>query len=148
MMKFLPKKSKKGVTLVESVLAVVVLAMFATGILTLLTAGGTKILKISDESAAYVEAGQKMDLVLSAVSNGSDVYIIENASTGILSLDISNLKTTLGLTDVEITAEADLYDSSVAAIKSNVRGWYLEMTYQDATVTGFTSNTQGVFDKA
>ena len=148
MMKFLPKKSKKGVTLVESVLAVVILAMFATGILTLLTAGGTKILQIGDEAAVYAEASQKMDLVVSAVSNGSESYIVENASTGVLSLDVNNLMSALNLSDVQITAEASLYDSAVAAIKSNVRGWYLELTFGDATVTGFASNTQGVFDKA
>ena len=37
------KKSKKGITLVESVLAVVILSILTIGVLTLLTAGGVKI---------------------------------------------------------------------------------------------------------
>ena len=56
MMKFLPKKSKKGITLVESVFAVVILAMLTIGILSLLTAGGAKIAKISQESNVYSQA--------------------------------------------------------------------------------------------
>ena len=47
MKKLLPKKSKRGVTLVECVIAVVLLGLLAVGVLNLLTAGGTKIAALS-----------------------------------------------------------------------------------------------------
>lgn len=150
--KLLPRRSKQGVTLVESVIAVVVLGMFATGVLSLLTTGGAKIMEISGESAAYAEATQKLDLVISAISNGSDEaagYIVVNNTTGEVSLDIVNLKTALDLDldDVTIVADTSLYDSSAGATESNVRGWYLTLTYGGETVTGFAGNNEGVFDK-
>lgn len=157
-MKILPKKSKQGITLVESVIAVVVLGIFATGIMTLLTAGGVKIKKISNESSAYAEAVQMMDMAISAISNGSSNYLVEveEAGTTVLRMDGDALKTAIetslgttleiDLTKVDIDAEIALYDESEAATPSNVRGWYLTLTYHGAEVTGFASNTQGVFD--
>ena len=136
MNKFLPKKSKRGITLVESVVAVVVLGILVTGILTLLTTGGIKIQEISGESATYAKACQKMDLVISALSNGSDTYITDDT------LNVTALTNCLSFDDdVVITAEPDKYDSG------KVRGWYLELKYQDVTVQGFASNSEGVFDQ-
>lgn len=155
-MRILPVKSKKGITLVETVLAVVVLGILATGILTLLTAGSSKIAQTSREAAAHAEATRQMDLILSAVSNGGD-YLVVGTDPSLeegqqsLALDADALKTALGLdaeTTLTITSTA-LYDASMTgpgAVVSNVRGWYLELTYQGETVTGFASNTQGVFD--
>lgn len=150
MMNLLPKNNKKGVTLVESVFAVVILGIFAIGILTLLTSGGTKIQQISKEASAYTEATQKMDMTLSAISNGSSDYIIETDVSGVttVTLDVTGLQTALGFdaTAVTITPTLELYDVSAAATPSNVRGWYLELTYNGATVKGFASNSGGVFD--
>lgn len=138
MNKFLPKNSKRGITLVESVVAVVVLGILVTGILTLLTTGGIKIQEISGESATYAKACQKMDLVISALSNGSDTYIDAATDT----VKVGSLISCLSLgDDVAITANPDNYDSG------KVRGWYLELKYQDVTVQGFASNSKGVFDQ-
>lgn len=138
MNKFLPKNSKRGITLVESVVAVVVLGILVTGILTLLTTGGIKIQEISGESATYAKACQKMDLVISALSHGSDTYI--DAATDTVKVDSLISCLSLG-DDVAITATPDNYDSG------KVRGWYLELKYQDVTVQGFASNSEGVFDQ-
>ena len=155
MMNLFPKKSKKGVTLVESVFAVVILAIFAVGILTLLTSGGAKIQKISHEASAYTEATQKLDMVISAVSNGSSEYIVVDEAASTVYLDVANLKTTLGFdSSVKITDMDNqegqliptLYETGEPATVSNVRGWYLKLTYNGATVSGFASNSGGVFD--
>lgn len=148
MMTVFMKKSKKGVTLVESVFAVVILSILTIGIMTLLTAGGVKIEKISTEANAYSEAVQKMDLVISAISNGSSDYIVSSTveEVDIVSLDLDVLKTTLGLTDVTITADPRCYDESIPQTKANLRGWYLTLTLKGVTVSGFASNSEGVFD--
>jgi len=150
MMKLLPQNSKKGITLVESVIAVVVLAIFATGVISLLTASGAKILQTSGESAAYAEATQQLDLAISAISNGSSDYLKTTADAAgdqVLSLDTDALKTALVLdSGVTLTATIELYDDSVSATATNVRGWYLTLTYSGISVSGFASNTQGVFD--
>ena len=70
MMKFM-KKSKKGVTLVESVFAVVILGLISIGIISMLSTGSTKIFELSNESNAHAQAVQKLDLAISAISNGS-----------------------------------------------------------------------------
>ena len=144
MMKIFTKKSKKGITLVESVFAVVILAILTIGIISLLTAGGVKIFQISSEAGAYSQAVQKMDLIISAISNGS----AENIQTDpTVALKIEELKSTFSLNDVEITATPELYDSAEPATVGNFRGWYLTLTYQGATVKGFVSNSEGVFDR-
>ena len=151
MMNFKMKMSKKGITLVESVFAVVILGIMAIGILSLLSAGGVKIGQISQESRAHAQAVQKMDLVISAVSNGSntngtDDYIIKNESTGEYTLNVSNLKSQLGLgNDVQIAEPvADIFSADGVSYH---RGWYLSLTYNGATVNGYASNTEGVFDR-
>lgn len=142
MRKFLPKKSKKGITLVESVIAVVVLGIFSIGILTLLTSGGTKIMQISHESGAYAEATQKLDQVIASISNGSTEYIVktDNGTETIYSLNADKLN------EVGASATISLYDTTKTATVTNVRGWYLELTHNGATVKGFASNSEGVFD--
>ena len=144
MKKLLPKKSKKGITLVESVVAVVLLAMFAIGVLTLLTSGGVKIQEISKDAAAYAEATQKLDLAISAISNGA---YIEKDATDLVSLKDEALRTKLGLDASDtLSGRAELYKLSDPATSTNVRGWYLELTYKGVTVKGFASNSEGVFD--
>ena len=155
MMNLFPKNNKKGVTLVESVFAVVILGIFAVGILTLLTSGGTKIQQISHEASAYTEATQKMDMVISAVSNGSSDYIKVDEAASTVYLDVTELKTALGfdatvkimdMEDNEGQLIPTLYNAGEPITVSNVRGWYLKLTYNGATVKGFASNSGGVFD--
>jgi type II secretory pathway pseudopilin PulG len=145
MMKFM-NKSKKGVTLVESVFAVVILGILTIGILSLLGTGGAKIMQISGESNAHSQAVQKMDLVISAISNGSTNYITKSPT---VSLDVQELTKTLFPDDYEnVTLHVDsaLYETGEET-NSNFRGWYLKLTYKGATVTGFASNSEGAFDK-
>lgn len=150
--KLLPRRSKQGVTLVESVIAVVVLGMFATGVLSLLTTGGAKILEISGESANYAEATQELDLVISAISNGA-IVVVENEENGTLSLNAAGLSA-LGYdvtpVDIGFTARHDGMKLTATASRhsdGSIRGWYLTLTYGDETVTGFAGNNKGVFDK-
>lgn len=143
MMRFLPKKSKKGVTLVESVFAVVILGIFAVGILTLLTSGGTKIQQISHEASAYTEATQKMDIVISSVSSGA--FLLDEGTA----LDCDAIESAFGLDAGSLDASIELYLDADAELSINdVRGWYLKLTYNGATVSGFASNSGGVFDKS
>lgn len=165
MRKMMMKKSKKGITLVESVFAVVILATLTIGVISLLTAGGVKIFEISSEADAYSQAVQKLDMVISAISNGSDDYITTDP---VVSLDVDALKTTLGIKAEEldkgiviaIAATPELYNNDAEATVSNFRGWYITvtMTYADpqnqdnggigtVTVKGFVSNSGGVFDR-
>lgn len=144
-----PAKSKRGVTLVEVVFAVVILGLFATGILGLLIAGNAKINESYAESTTYVQAVSKLDLVLAAISNGSEKFKDLNAEP---ELDVDALTEALGLPKdsltgvTELTAETSLYDNSDSQ-NHNIRGWYIELTYQKTiTVKGFASNSEGVFD--
>ena len=150
MMKVFQKKSKKGITLVESVIAAVVLGFAATGILTMLIFGGTKIFQIGSESNAYAEATQRMDQVIAAVSNGfatnttvANALYDDTLSEG-LSTDVLN--NFLGFdTDAEdgysLTAKAKEYGEG-----AGIQGWYLTLTYKDVTITAYASNSKGVFD--
>lgn len=151
--KLLPRRSKQGVTLVESVIAVVVLGMFATGVLSLLTTGGAKIMEISGESANYAEATQKLDLVISAISNGA-IVVVENEDDGTLSLNTDGLTSALGYdvtpVDIGFTASHDGMKLTATASRhsdGSIRGWYLTLEYGGETVTGFAGNNEGVFDK-
>lgn len=148
MSKLFQKNSKRGITLVESVIAVVLLGFAATGILTMLVVSGTKIFQLGSQSSAYAEATQQMDLVISAISNAqaqTSTYI--EPSTG--DLKISALKSAVGIdADTQITAAAELYErfEGEASTPSKIRGWQLTLTYKGATVKAFASNTKGVFD--
>ena len=159
MRKLLPSKSKKGVTLVEAVIAVVVLGLFAAGILNLLTAGSSKIIRTFGESADYAGATQRLDLTIAAISNGSTKYIVKSERTDAdgttiptCMLDVEALKTELGINDATIVAKTSIYDQNALEDATTVhdlasiRGWYITLTYNGATVTGFASNSEGVFD--
>ena len=144
-MRIFKLKSKKGITLVESVFAVVILAILPTGILSLLTAGGVEIEKMSQQSNAYSQASQKLDLVIAAVSNGYGQAVLNDE--GIYTLDLSaagdeedESAGTIDLDDVTVVATPELHDDN------SLRGWYLEVTYMGITLEGFASDTEGVFD--
>ena len=179
MKNILPKKSKRGVTLVECVIAVAVLGLLAVGVLNLLTAGGTKISNLSKESADQATAIQKLDLAISAISNGSETYIKKLSKTvggedvTYCYLDTDALKSAMGFDEnVTLSAKFSLYDGSVVETRDDhgniilengtqiplnkplleIRGWYLTLTYtgqsgKPITVTGFASNSEGVFDQ-
>lgn len=159
MRKLFPSKSKKGVTLVEAVFAVVVLGLFATGLLNLLTAGSVKIHKSIDESSAHAQATQHLDLVIAAISNGSSTFIEKGERTDAdgskiptCTLNPDTLKSELGLSGVTLQVKTALYDADtlydVSAVQdlADIRGWYIKLTYMGKTVTGFASNSEGVFD--
>ena len=183
MRNLLPKKSKKGITLVETVIAVVVLAILAIGVLSLMSAGGRNILLMSKEASDRAAAAQQLDLVIAAISNGDsrtegntevNPYILKKTEDKVnyCCLNINALFSALDLEEDKVTlvATIDLYDKNDARTISesvkvgeenvtmtlrpvnNVRGWYLELTYKDATakgvtVKGFVSNSEGVFDQ-
>ena len=156
MMKFM-KKTKKGVTLVESVFAVVILSILTIGIISLLTAGGVKIFQISSESAAYSAAVQKMDLLIASISNGSSDYIVfqpgESDAERSCRLNISGIENKLGVTVVTKNSKTRVstYDNTAKDLADlvpilNVRGWYITIVCNGIEVSGFASNSEGVFD--
>ena len=156
-MKLMQKKNKKGITLVESVIAVVLLGFAATGILTMLIAGGTKIFQIGDDSSAYAEATQRLDRAISAISNSRELADDDNIplSEKEYGLALSSLNSLLdydasegNADEYSLTATPALYDESEGVKDSNIRGWYLTLTYQGVTVKGFASNSKGDFDRA
>lgn len=147
------KKSKKGITLVESVFAVVILSILTVGIITLLTTGGVKIFEISQEADAYSEAVQKADRLLAAISNGYGEISPTNNKVFTLpanqNFDISNV--------VEIRPSTETFGS----VDDEPRGWYITMQFGAASegasegdagnsgfkITFFVSNTRGAFDR-
>lgn len=149
MMKLFQKKNKKGITLVESVIAVTLLGFAATGILTMLLASGTKIFQIGGESSAYAEATRRMDQVIAAVSNG--FVTNTTAANAIYDDTLPNGLSTEELNDfLGFDTTTDGY--SLTAVKkeyaagAGIQGWYLTLTYRDVTLTGYASNSKGVFD--
>ena len=170
MKNLLPKKSKKGITLVETVIAVVVLAILAIGVLSLMSAGGRKILLLSNEASDQAAAVQQMDLIVAAISNGDNgataTYIVKKTTDEVeyCYLKLDELLDTLDIdeTKVTLTASIELYDDETAKFTdvdgnryysvTDIRGWYLVLTYKDVSVKGvtveaFVSNSEGVFDK-
>ena len=137
-------KSKKGITLVESVFAAVILAALTIGIIPLLTAGGVKISEISKEANAHSQASQKLDLVIAAISNGYGEVVVDDA--GAYSLDLSasdeegETAPAIDLEGVTVVATPELFPDG------SLRGWYIELTSKGVTLSGFASDTEGVFD--
>lgn len=149
MIKLFEKKSKRGITLVESAIAVVLLGFVATGVLTMLTASGTKIFQLSDKSAAYAEATQQMDLVISVLSNSkpdsNHPYILQGTGN----VDTVELKSALGLDgSTRLVVSPSVYPEGEgkALTSTLIRGWYLTLEYQNVTVKAFASNSKGEFD--
>jgi len=138
--KLLPKKNKKGVTLVELIIGVVVLSIFTLGIIASLSAANAKIAKNAQEAANHSEAVQMMDTVIAALSHGgystpTDVVNdLFGASAGV-SLVMDSSKYTYKVNPAEPTSP------------TLILGWDLKLTYKNVTVIGYASNTEGVFDK-
>lgn len=160
MMKFL-NKSKKGVTLVESVFAVVILAIITVGIITLLTAGSINIFAISKESSVYSETVKKMDLLIASISYSSEDYVVYTENEGIITCTLKPAADIASMLQVDsVTYVVDRYNGETDEL-NNVRGWYLTISndYDNpnpeadddekiltVTVKGFASNSKGVFD--
>ena len=160
MKRFKMDKSKKGITLVESIFAVVILGILTIGIVALLASGGAKIIQISNEANAHAQAVQKMDQLIAAISNGCGVVKTEANGAVSYSLIIKDaivdpnaptepdaenpqvgLITSLGFENVEIAEPTPTYH-----LDGTLRGWYLSLTYHGVTVNGFASNSKGAFD--
>ena len=134
-------KNKKGVTLVELVLGVVILSLFAIGVLASLSAASTKIAQSSKDAATHSEATQMMDAVISIVSNGD--YSPENLGAG-----VTAESAVLGvLDDIYSLDGVDLFNMEPKTYADGaLRGWKITLKYKGTTVTGYSSNTKGVFD--
>ena len=136
-------------------------AIFTIGIVTLLTAGGINIISISKESSVYSETAQKMDMLIAAMSYSSEDYVVYTENDGIITCTLkpqTEIATQLGVDSVSY--EVDRYVGESNEL-NNVRGWYLTISKNYAnpnpeadaadkiltvTVSGFASNSKGVFD--
>ena len=140
----LPRHNKKGITLVEVIVGVFVLSIFAVGILSLLIYNNQAVSNSTREKAATSTAAQKLDTVISAVSNGPESgFLTLDSDNNVTGLDLDALCTLVDLTAGSITVDSvDKYDAS------NIRGWYITLKYSDeVSVKGYVANTQGAFDK-
>lgn len=140
----LPSNNKRGVTLVEVVIGVFVLSIFALGILSLLIYNNQAVSDSAKDKSAYSAAMQKLDTVIAAVSNGPDSgYLLLDADDNVTGLKLDALCTLADLDAGSITVSStDMYDTN------HIRGWYIELKYSDElTVKGYAANTKGKFDK-
>jgi len=140
----LPRNNKKGITLVEVIVGVFVLSIFAVGILSLLIYNNQAVSDSTREKAATSSAAQKMDTVIAAVSNGPDSgFLTLDGDDNVTGLELDALCALVDLTAGAITVDAvDQYDAST------IRGWYITLKYSDeVSVKGYVANTQGAFDK-
>ena len=140
----LPSNNKRGVTLVEVVIGVFVLSIFALGILSLLIYNNQAVSDSAKDKSAYSAAMQKLDTVIAAVSNGPDSgYLVLDTDDNVTGLELDDLCTLADLGPGSITVSStDMYDTN------HIRGWYIELKYSDElTVKGYAANTKGKFDK-
>ena len=137
-MRYSLRNNKKGITLVESVLALAILVLIAVAVFSLFTAANSFIAGSGGETAAYAESVQKMDFLIAAVSDSG--ALCSDPITGELSVkQVKEALSDTGLYDAEISARVSLYDPSLPQQPENIRGWYLTLTYQGMTLQGFAS---------
>ena len=166
----LPRNNKKGITLVEVIVGVFVLSIFALGILSLLIYNNQAVSDSAVEKADYSAAVQKLDMVIAAVSNslGPDAddydatisYLSENGSN--IEVDIAGLRDDFGMSDAtvwDIDADPDPDPEEAAHSTEPLRGWYITLTYKvkrtergtetdyTTVVRGYAAFAQGEFDK-
>lgn len=138
------KNNKKGVTLVESVLALAILALLAVAVFSLFATGDVAITRSRGKAGVYAEAAQKMDFLMAAVSDSAD--LCADPITWELSAEqIRDLFPHVDLYGAEISAQISLYDPDLPRQPENIRGWYLTLTYKGVTLNGFTSYGKEVF---
>lgn len=152
----LPRNNKRGVTLVEVVIGVFVLSIFALGILSLLIYNNQAVsdsaIKKTDTSAAV----QKLDTIIAAVSYGDDsgfvTYTGEGKDKKATGLDDEKLAQLIGVDKTDLRIAEDRYDKTNPS--SLIRGWYITLTYKvprgdetvETVVKGYAANTKGAFD--
>ena len=152
----LPRNNKRGITLVEVMVGVLVLSLFALGILSLLIYNNQAVsdsaIKKADNSAAI----QKLDTIIAAVSYGDDsgfvIYDGEGKEKKATGLDDQKLAQLIGVAREDLNISADRYDN--ANPSSLIRGWYITLYYKvtrgeetvETVVKGYAANTKGAFD--
>lgn len=148
-MKKLPRNNKRGVTLVEVVIGVFVLSIFALGILSLLIYNNQAVADSARDKADYSAAMQKLDTVIAAISHGPDSGFVnytgegrEKRATGLAEDKLEEL---IGVADEQLETSPDYYGG---AGSSTIRGWYITLDYsEELTVKGYAANTLGAFDE-
>lgn len=139
----LPQNNKKGITLVEVVIGVFVLSIFAVGILSLLVYNNNAVSDSIVKKADYSTAIQKLDTIIAAVSNGDDDSFVTYESNKAVGLKLAEMAALVDMDEGKVSATPDYYAGT-----TTIRGWYIELTYsEELTVKGYAANTLGAFDK-
>ncbi len=150
-MKIFSSKNKRGVTLVEVVFGTVILAFFATGVLSLLISANNSIDDNYERAFAVSAANQKLDTAITLLSGGTEAgYVTSSDNDGDgfkeFEIEVEKLLTRLELEEDSISFEEDFYVISATENKTVLRGWKITLSYGDVTVKGYASNTQGAFN--
>ena len=163
----LPRHNKKGITLVEVIVGVFVLSIFALGILSLLIYNNQAVSDSAVEKVDYSAAVQKLDMIIAAVANTElpkddapqaekDACFLKKNGSGDITLDHAKLGEVLSLDSTiwNIEPKRDPSDTT-----KPLRGWYITLTYTvkrtehgtetpySTVVKGYASFSQGAFDK-
>ena len=145
----LPSNNKRGITLVEVIVGVFVLSIFAVGILSLLIYNNQAVADSARDKVDYSSATQKLDMILAAVSNGDEAFVTyagEGDNKYATGLEKEELADLIGILPENIGVREDRVDKNNP--NSTIRGWYIELEFsEDLTVKGYAANTLGAFDK-
>ena len=155
-----PRNNKKGITLVEVIVGVFVLSIFALGILSLLIYNNQAVADSTIQKVDSSTAAQKLDMVLAAISNSTgpdkdgdiseDSYLM--VVNGNVDVNVNKICIDFGMTDAStwsVTANSD------PANGDPLRGWYITVTYtvdrgnQNCVtqVKGYAAFAEGAFDE-
>ena len=152
----LPRNNKKGITLVEVVVGVFVLSIFAVGILSLLIYNNRAVSDSAVQKADYSTAVQKLDTIIAAISYGPDSGFVEYTGEGkekkATGIDKEALASLIGVSKDDIDISENHYLETDPT--SSIRGWYITLTYKvvrgeetsETVVKGYAANTIGAFD--
>ena len=145
----LPRHNKKGITLVEVIVGVFVLSIFAVGILSLLVYNNQAVSDSVIDKTNYSTATQKLDMIIAAVSNGDELFVTyegEGDNKYAVGLEKEELADLVGVLPENVGVTEDRVDKNNP--NSTIRGWYIELKFsEELTVKGYAANTQGAFDK-
>lgn len=139
----LPRNNKKGITLVEVIVGVFVLSIFAVGILSLLIYNNQAVSDSVVMKADYSTAVQKLDMIIAAVSNGADDSFVTYENSKAVGLKKAAIAQLVEMNEDDVSVTPDYYTGT-----TTIRGWYIELAYsEELTVKGYAANTLGAFDK-
>lgn len=139
----LPRNNKKGITLVEVIIGVFVLSIFAVGILSLLVYNNQAVSDSAVKKADYSTAIQKLDTIIAAVSNGGDDTFVTYENNKAVGLKLDAIAALVDMNETDVTVTPDLYAGT-----ATIRGWYIQLDFsENLTVKGYAANTLGAFDK-